>query len=274
MSTNFVILAKFSNEYDFLLRLLKYYSHIQTLLNSEIQLQILIESHFWSGKVNQIDTERLLILKNTFPSFSYLIINHNQGEIENISRRCREDLANCYLSEMIKMHKNDNCVLIIADLDEVLDLRGFKYLLQSKHKQTSNYSIPYFILQRTVWFTTKYSYDEKWHGPVAFLQYPGTNMAALSQSNRHLPDARTYSFESGFHLSYLKSSIISKANNSHGLRYARARLFLALMSVHPFRRKYKSYNRKKLTSDQQQLLEFFDDLSFNSKDLLSLAAQK
>lgn len=99
-----------------------------------------------------------------------------------------------------------------------------------------------------------------------FFYKPTSEQIALLQSGRHDKGKRSIEIKGGYHLSYFKSSIISKVNNSHGLRYFKIKLFLALFGIDPFFRKDKSY--KNLFKDKS--LNHFKKLDYSWIDFRKL----
>jgi hypothetical protein len=257
--------SKFSSEYDFLEARLRYYKSVPPEADLHVRHILYIEETYWSGAINSIDYKRLDKLTSEYDLIYYVNeASNNQTVYERSARRDREDLANCKLAHITCAHKRSHCSLhILCDIDELLSIEEMKEL--DVYAEGCG-DCPIFIEQDTSWFTTSYRYDEKWRGPVAFKILPEESLVALIQLSRHLPEPRSRIFKGGVHLSYLKSSIQSKINNSHGLTYKNIRLMLALCGIHPFRRKTK---RLKADNKFYNMNYYFRQLSYSRYDLCS-----
>ena len=260
-----LIFSKFCNEYEFLNSKLKHQDYLSKKHNLKIKQHILIETILWSGKINNIDYKNLDKLKAKYNGyFSY---KENKTELKMIKskRRCREDNANCILSNYAFENFDDNSsFLIISDIDEIIDdeiIISLKKIFDDK----KDFDLPIFIKQKSCWFTTKYFYKENWPGPIIFTKKTDPNMIALVQTSRHISEERTNVIFGGFHISYLKSTIFSKKHNSHGLNFYKIRIILSLFGIHPFRRKIKSYINK----NHKNTISFYKELSHKWIDVFN-----
>ena len=271
MSRTIYFFTKFSDEYEFLKHRLAYYNVVMQNYDLDIHHFTIVENYYWSGTKNNVDFKYLDQLSCKYSNFNYVFIEHDYQHINSLSRRCREELANCLLSSQSQHPKlSENAVFIFSDLDEIASDTSL-LALSSNLLSIPEYHIknPIFLEQYSIWFSTNTIFDEKWRGPVAFLAKPPTSYSTLVQSTRHLPDKRTYVIRnSGVHISYLKSTINSKMHNSHGLRYLKIRIFLALIGIHPFRR--KTPKTLKYTEDIKRIIRQFRSLSFTYGDLFGL----
>lgn len=266
-----LIFSKFCNEYKFLEAKLKQQKFLSNKLKISLKQFILIEDKLWSGKRNLINNIYLERLKQSYPeSFFYKIYKVGKEFSNYAQRRCREDNANCILAEYVNEIKASmsKCI-VISDIDEILD---FELLtkIQSISVDKKSRLFPIFVKQKTCWFTSKFIYNNKWPGPIVLFNNPSPQELSLVQTSRHDKGARSLIINGGYHFSYFKSSIISKINNSHGMRYFRIKLFLALLGIDPFLRNDKSYKNDYL----DESLFFFNDLSYKWKDLLQLILKR
>jgi hypothetical protein len=250
--------SRFANEYDFLEARLSYFSTIAAHNRFHFKQFILVEPTFWSGKVNLIDYERFELMRSSYELYvipSPVVV---ASDSSTYSRRDREDLATASLVyesfKILSSSFRNGDLIVYSDLDEV-----FSANLISRVQTLSCSNVPIYIRQRTVWFSSRFVYNEPWRGPVVYNSLPSESLCAVSLLSRFYQERRSTIIDDGLHISFFRGTIESKKNNSHGIRHFSLRRLLTRIGLHPFRIQYLS---SRPTPEESDILKYFQHLSY------------